>query len=215
MSLKMSDSQPTSMCMKMRGPASPARHCWVASSASFWRGGINCAEVLEVPKPQLWLVRFLGEATDLAECDYVRNKADYEQPWAAFHRQDQAPAENNSDYQIGDYRPKQFHAGILSEVMSPASSEPIIPNAGLGVSAMSGICEVVEGQGFPLAKMVSGTKACRVGHRVDSRARDSTQRPLNQVLIPGSEIRRAAPSIGRGRCCRCDLFASKAIRSSA
>jgi len=62
--------------MKMRGRVSPVPHCWVASWASSWRGEINCAAELGVPKPLMWLVRFLGEATNLPERDHVRKKAD-------------------------------------------------------------------------------------------------------------------------------------------
>jgi hypothetical protein len=54
-------------------------------------------------------VRFLGEATDLAESDHVRNKADDQQPRIALHRQYKANTKNNSDHNVGDDSPKQIH----------------------------------------------------------------------------------------------------------
>ena len=74
-------------------------------------------------------MRFLREATDLPESDYVRDKADHEKPRTAFHREYQTPADYYSDYQIGDNSPRQFHPVIIPERISAASSEPIIPDA--------------------------------------------------------------------------------------
>jgi hypothetical protein len=116
-------------------------------------------------------VRFLGEATDLAECDYVRNKANHEQPGTALHRQNQAPAENYSDYQVGDNSPKQFHSGILSEAVAPASSEQITQNGEPGVLAVPKICEIVKARVSPGGEMASGMQVCRGDCRVDNRAK--------------------------------------------
>jgi hypothetical protein len=125
-------------------------------------------------------VRFLGEATDLPKRDYVRKKADHQQPGTAFHQQNQAPAENYSNHQIGDNRPKQFHAGILSHGISRASSETIRPNAELAVWEPGVTCAVTE-QRVPEAKMVSRTQAYRGGPRADSLARELRQHPGSRV----------------------------------
>lgn len=68
-------------------------------------------------------MRFLGEATDLAEGYDVRQKTDDKQPGIALHRQYDAESENSCDYEISNDGPKQFHAQMLLKNRHGASWE--------------------------------------------------------------------------------------------